>query len=89
MARIEGYLSRLAQGEWPSALVIERGGRTAQEPDEWILERPGMEDLGLGDNFHAAKQAVHALLAAERQRRSGSPESPARKEEHGGLDGAK
>lgn len=79
---LDGYLSRLVQAEWPGGLVFDfRNDDDLRGTDsQWMLQRPGMEDLGMGDTFHAAKQAVHALLAAERQRRSGSPESPAKKE---------
>jgi hypothetical protein len=65
MDRIEGYLSRVAQGLWPDALVICRGDR------EWIIQRNGQPDMGLGDNFGAANQALHALVRAERARRGG------------------
>lgn len=64
MRRVDGYLSRRAQSIWPGALVFEG-------PDgEWILERPGQEELGLGDSFNDAQQAIGALLRARRDRQS-------------------
>lgn len=59
--RVDGYLSRRAQAAWPTAIVLSTA-------DGWILRRAGAPDLGLGDHFAAANQAIHALLAAERAR---------------------
>jgi hypothetical protein len=36
--------------------------------ETWIMERGGAEPLGLGSCFSDAKQAVHALVAAESNR---------------------
>lgn len=65
MKKIDGYLSRLIQNQWPDALVI-----CLLEPgsESWVVQRPGNEDLGLGGSFSDAKQAVHALVRAESNR---------------------
>jgi len=55
---VEGFLSRSAQVAWPGALVYHEDGTN------YVLERRGVEPLGLGRNFHEAKQAVDALLKA-------------------------
>lgn len=63
--RVDGYLSRLAQNCWKDALVVcllSPGAET------WQLERPGVEPVGLGESFSQAKQAVHAVVSAERNR---------------------
>lgn len=64
MEKVDGYLSRTIQRAWPDALVYETADR------RWIARRPGLEDVGLGDSFHEAKQAVHAMVAAEAVKRS-------------------
>lgn len=58
MDRIDGYLSRRAQLDWPLALVI------CLADGSWVLRRPGEPDLGLGDNFSAAQMALNALRAS-------------------------
>lgn len=74
--QIEGYLSRLAQGCWKDSLVLRRVGPSPFPPSRgseptgivFVLQRPGIEETFLGDNFHDAKQAVHAAVNAERAR---------------------
>jgi hypothetical protein len=63
MDRIDGYLSRRVQNIWPEALVL------ISETGEYIVRRPDAEDLGLGDSFSRAQQAVDAMLAAERAKK--------------------
>lgn len=65
--RIDGYLSRRAQGLDAGALVVCR--RADDGSEAWLLQRPGHPDLGLGDSQHDASQAIHAWLRAERARR--------------------
>ena len=60
MDRVDGYLSNRAQRIWPAALVFELTGGA------WVLRRPDQQDLGLGDSYSAAKQAIDAMLRAER-----------------------
>jgi hypothetical protein len=76
MRRVNGYLSRKAQGTWPGSLVYttEAGADESEGPEterkrEWILERPGLELLGLGESFQRAQDALTALLTAERQKK--------------------
>jgi hypothetical protein len=60
---IDGFLSRKAQAVFPDALVVKRmDGST----ESWLLQRKAQPDLGLGDSFHNARQALYALLKAER-----------------------
>jgi len=73
--RVDGYLSRRAQNIWPGALVSDTQG-----PDGWILERPGEEDVALGENFHRAHQALTAMIRAETDRRNAGRE-PSGKEQ--------
>lgn len=61
MRRVDGHLSRRAQQKWPGALVYEC------EDGAWVLERPGRENLGLGDSFHSAQMAIVVLVRAEEQ----------------------
>jgi hypothetical protein len=63
MKRIDGYLSRKAQQMFPKALVFcENGGPV----EVWTMEWAGTPTVGLGGCFNAAKQAVDALISAER-----------------------
>ena len=62
MRSLDGHLSRRAQSVWPPALVTHEGGQ------DYRLERPDAEPLGLGDSFSAAHRALGALLAAKRAR---------------------
>jgi hypothetical protein len=62
--RIDGNLSRRAQNIDQSALVIVRLNDDGTE--EWLLRRNGHEDLGLGENFGWAKQAVLTWCRAQR-----------------------
>lgn len=72
--QVEGYLSRLVQDGLarPDALVVRRA---VQDRTSFVLLRKGESDVGLAleaDSqaaFHNAKQAVHALLRAERARK--------------------
>jgi len=62
--RADGYLSRKAQAAWPKALVY---CATNSVRENWTLERPELDQpIGLGDSFGAARQAVTALLQADR-----------------------
>lgn len=63
--RIDGYLSRRAQGLDPRALVVCRDDGNAET---WLLQRPGEPDVGLGSSQSDAHNAVHAWLRAERAR---------------------
>jgi len=65
MKQINGYLSRLAQNCWKDSLVYCEVG---QGSETWALERSGLELLGLGASFSEAKQAVHAVVVAEKNR---------------------
>ncbi len=66
MDKIDGYLSRRVQTVWPQGLVITRD---VADRVEYIVQRPGESDIGLGDTFSRAQQACDALLAAERARK--------------------
>lgn len=60
MRTLDGYLSRRAQARIdPSALVYR------EADDSYTLERRGQQPLGLGPDFGAAQQALHALSNAE------------------------
>jgi len=61
MRRVHGQFSRIASGRWPGAVVRTEGG------DEWVLDRPGEEPVGLGDREHDALLALRALLARARK----------------------
>jgi hypothetical protein len=61
-SRVDGYLSRRVQQLWPRGLVYCRTLHDGVE--EWALVRPGEPDLGLGNSFGRAQDAVHALRSA-------------------------
>jgi hypothetical protein len=65
--RVDAYLSRKAQHRLdPGAVVCERADGT------WYLAVPGNPTLTLGESFGRAKEALWALMAAERPRRGDS-----------------
>jgi hypothetical protein len=71
MKRLDGYLSRKMQTIFPAALVY----CDASGPVEiWTLEfgDASTQGLDLGGSFNAAKQAVDALVKAERSKKGRS-----------------
>jgi hypothetical protein len=54
---IDAYLTGKARAAWPDSVVVrvddEHGTR-------FILQRPGKPDLGLGNEFYAARRALYA-----------------------------
>ncbi len=67
MDNIDGYLSRLAQKVWPSAIVMRK---ETGEGFEFRLERDDQEPVGLGTDFRNAKAAIEALRRREEDRRA-------------------
>lgn len=77
MRKVDGFLSRQAQEEWPTAIVWK------EEPPvpansvlngnghegRFILERQGMEDVLLGNQFKEARAGLSALLSSERSKK--------------------
>lgn len=78
MRKIDAYLSRKAQAEWPTAIVWKEEASSAtlrlngdgNSGHQFILERQGHQDIILGHNFGEAKAGLDALLASERSKRS-------------------
>jgi hypothetical protein len=62
--RLDGFLSRKSQNISQTALVycLEHEDGT----QEWVLRRPGLPDLGLGDNFGLAQMSVTSWVRAQR-----------------------
>lgn len=74
MRRLDGYLSRVAQGVEPSAMVYCESGNG----ERWTLEVPGKEPTDLGDSFDGPRGAHSAVLAwakAQRARLKAQPSS--------------
>lgn len=72
MRKVDGYLSNLAQQDWPTALVWkEEVGPVAEKgPSErFVLEREGMEGVILGNHFKEARAGLAAMMSSERSRR--------------------
>ena len=61
MRKISGYLSRLAQGTWPGAIV------EIFEDGAWVLSRPGTDQVGLGNRESEAHEALKSLLRQYRE----------------------
>jgi hypothetical protein len=74
MRKVDGFLSRQAQEAWPTALVWKEGavspgnGNISQE-ECFILERHGVENVLLGNQFREARAGLDALLASERSKK--------------------
>lgn len=69
MRHVDGYLSKLAQKTWPTAIVTF--GKNTSERDErsgydyqLVIEK-GEEPIGLGDNFRSARNAIAAVARTE------------------------
>lgn len=69
MRKVDAFLSRLAQGEWPTAIVwtdLAEGNGV----DRYILERHGTEDILLGNRFNEVRVSLDVLLSSERVKKS-------------------
>lgn len=62
MDRVDAFLTRKAGAQFPAAVVYET------EAGRWELRRPDAEPVSLGDSFGEARNALYALVAADRQR---------------------
>ncbi len=68
MRKVDGYLSKQAQEEWPTALVWKEDAE-GNGLDRFILERQDEPTILLGNIFKAARAGLEALLASERSKR--------------------
>lgn len=71
MKKVDGYLSKQAQEEWPTALVWKEEAE-GNGVDRFLLERQGEPTILLGNIFKEARAGLEALLASERSRRNGT-----------------
>lgn len=69
MKKVDGYLSRQAQVEWPTAIVWKEEAEGNGE-DRFLLERHGEETVLLGNIFKEARAGLLALLASEQSKKS-------------------
>lgn len=81
MRKIDAYLSRKAQAEWPTAIVWKEepsavinmdnigNGNGNGSCERFILERDGYEDIILGNQFKEARAGLDALLASARSKK--------------------
>ncbi len=67
MEHLDGYLTFKIRRVYPDAQVfkIVTGGNPPSEV--WVIRRSGVEDVGLGPFFKAAKASINALLMAYRE----------------------
>lgn len=78
MRKVDGFLSRQAQEEWPTAIVWKEeaaspgngNGNGNGHGDRFILERHGVEDVLLGSQFKEARAGLAALLSSERSKKT-------------------
>jgi len=69
MRKVDAFLSRLAQQEWPTAIVwaeLAEGNGV----DRYILERYETEDILLGNRFNEVRVSLDVLLSSERVKKS-------------------
>ena len=59
--RVDGFLSLQAQKAYPDAIVY---CQPVESGENWTMERPGQEPLGLGSDFKQARIAIYALRNA-------------------------
>lgn len=86
MRKIDAYLSRKAQAEWPTALVWKEepssvtvplnGNGDAGSCERFILERDGHEAIILGHQFKEARAGLETLLASARAKRAVKDAAP-------------
>lgn len=68
MRKVDAFLSRLAQGQWPTAVVwIEPGEGNGL--DRYILERHGVPDILLGHQFKEVRVSLDVLLNREQAKK--------------------
>jgi hypothetical protein len=85
MRKIDAYLSRKAQAQWPTAVVwkeeassatLRLNGNGKEGGQVFILEREGYDSIILGHDFGEAKAGLEALVASERSRKAGKEPDP-------------
>ncbi len=64
LPRIESYLTGKARAAWPAALVVRV--MNADGDEDFILQRPGRDDLVLGPTFAEARRALYAARDHEK-----------------------
>ena len=66
MEHLDGYLTFKARRVHPDAQVLKivTGGNPPKEV--WVIRRPGLEDVGLGPFFKAAKASINAMIVVKR-----------------------
>jgi hypothetical protein len=67
MEHIDGYLTFKIRRIHPDAQVLKTvtGGNPPTET--WVIRRPGVDDVGIGPFFKAAKATINALIVGKRQ----------------------
>jgi hypothetical protein len=86
MRKIDAYLSRKAQAEWPTALVWKEEPSSATIPvngngngdagERFILERDGHDAIILGHQFKEARAGLETLLASARAKKAVKDAAP-------------
>jgi hypothetical protein len=66
---LDGFLSRQAQKVHRDAIVWHQPGCPSVFCT-YVMERTEGESLGLGKTFHEARQAIAAIVAAEKARQA-------------------
>lgn len=68
MRKVDAFLSRTAQGQWPTA-VIWLEPSEGNGLDRYILERHGVEDVLLGHQFKEVRVSLDVLLNSEQAKK--------------------
>ena len=83
MRKIDAYLSRKAQAEWPTAIVWKEEPSSPAVPingngscERFILERDGYDAIILGHQFKEARAGLESLLASSRAKRAVKDAAP-------------
>lgn len=80
MRKIDAFLSRKAQEDWPTAIVwkeeassamLRLNGNGKGDGNVYILEREDHDDIILGHNFGEARAGLEAYLASARSKKVG------------------
>ncbi len=64
MRKVDAFLSRIAQGQWPTA-VVWFDSSEGNGLDRYILERHGVEDILLGHQFKEVRVSLDVLVNSE------------------------
>lgn len=68
MRKVDAFLSRLAQAQWPTAIIWFEPSE-GNGSDRYILQRHGVDDILLGHQFKEVRVSLEVLINSEQARK--------------------